>query len=665
MNNLILKEINELKEKLNKWGYQYYVLDQPIVSDELYDASIVKLIELEQKHPQYASSDSPSQRVGGKILDAFEKVDHQYPMLSLGNAFNYDDLRKFDQDIKKASNLSNVEYFVELKIDGLAVSIVYQKGKIKYAATRGDGTTGEKITDNIVKIHSIPLSVDNDIENFEIRGEVFLSKKEFENINKKKAKNNEKLFANPRNAAAGSLRVLDSNISKSRNLQAFLYWISNCEELDIKTQDQILSYLKNNKAGISPFNKVCQNIEEVIFQVKEIVKTRNDFPFEIDGVVIKVNLLNIRDQIGSTVKHPKWSIAYKLPTEKVETIILDIFPTVGRTGKITYNAKLEPIRIAGTIVSAATLHNAEFIQKKDIRINDYVIINKAGDIIPEVLKVVVNKRSQNTIAWKMANNCPGCNSLLVKNSNDVDQFCLNQNCKEKAIQSLIHFTSRKAMNITGLGEKVIRKFYDLDYLKSIKDIYLIENYKNDILALYNFGEKSTQNLIDEIKSAKKLGLERLLFGLGIKHIGSKSAKVIAQNFNSFEKILNIGDVEELKSIFEIGDKIAFSLFSWVQNNENRALIEFLIKQGQNISYQNHNIINIEGISNKTFVITGKFEKPRNFYKDIIEKHGGKVSSAVSKNTDFVLLGSDPGSKFKKAQELNIKIIYDNYLKERI
>ena len=666
MNKKLLNEIKLLKEQLKKWGYQYYVKDNPSVSDEIYDAAIQRLIFIEKENPQLATSDSPTKRIGGGVLSTFEKITHQYPMLSLSNAFNEGDLIKFDNDIKKVSGLKTVEYFVELKIDGLAVSIVYEDNKLKYAATRGDGFVGENITENISKIFSIPLNFNNNISHFEIRGEVFLSKKEFLRINQEKSQKKEKLFANPRNAAAGSLRVLDSSISKSRKLKAFLYWMSHAKELNITKQSEIIDYLDQNKVNTSPHNKLCKGIDEVISVVNQIIKNRDDYPFEIDGVVIKVNRLDLRKIIGSTVKHPKWATAYKLPTEKVESIVLDIFPTVGRTGKITYNARLQPTRIAGTIVSAATLHNADFIAAKDIRISDYVLINKAGDIIPEVLKVIKEKRDKkNSVKWIKASKCPSCQSLLQNKVSDVDQFCLNPNCDERRIQNLIHFTSRKAMNITGLGEKVIRRLYKLGFVKSIQDIYLLEKKADDLKSLERFGEKSINNLLLEIQNCKQNQLDRLLFALGIKHIGFKSAKLVAQNFNTLENIMNIEDVNAITSIYEIGDKIASSLFNWTRNEQNRNLVDFLKAQNQNTTYANKNIINKEGITNKTFVITGKLPKPRKFYQDQIEEHGGNVSSAISSKTDYLLLGENAGSKKRKAIELNIKIINVDYIEGKI
>ena len=442
--------------------------------------------------------------------------------------------------------------------------------------------------------------------------------------------------------------------------------MSNTQELNITKQSQIINYLDQNKANTSPYNKLCQGIDEVIRVVKQIVKQRDDYPFEIDGVVIKVNRLDLRSTIGSTVKHPKWATAYKLPTQKVESIVLDIFPTVGRTGKITYNAKLQPTRIAGTIVSAATLHNADFIQSKDIRIDDYVLINKAGDIIPEVLKVIKEKRNEkNSVKWIKSTNCPSCQSLLQKKESDVDQFCLNSDCHERRIQNLIHFTSRKGMNITGLGEKVIRRLYKLGFVKSIQDIYLLEQKADDLKSLDRFGEKSINNLLLEIKNCKKNPLDRLLFALGIKHIGFKSAKLVAKNFKTLANIMNIAEANSITSIHEIGDKIANSLFNWTRKEQNIDLVNFLMEQNQNTTYENKNIITKEGITNKTFVITGKLPKPRKFYQDLIEEHGGNVSSSISSKTHYLLLGENAGSKKRKAIELNIKIIDVDYIERKI
>ena len=651
----IKKEILDLVTKINKWSHHYYVLDKSIVSDEVYDANLHHLIALEKKFPDFILPNSPTQRVGDIILEEFSKVKHQTKMLSLANAFSHEDLIKFDNDNQKTLQTQDIAYFVEPKIDGLAVSIVYQNQNLLYAATRGDGEVGEDITHNIKTIHSIPLQITSNDDFVEFRGEVFLPKKEFEKLNLAQKKDNKPLFANPRNVAAGTMRNLDSAITKKRNLDAILYWSSIPQKENITNLAQINDYIAKNQGKINPLSKVCLGIKEVIAYIDVLVEKRNDLPYEIDGVVVKINDLASQKKIKSTIKHPKWAIAYKMPTEKVETIVKRIFPSLGRTGKITYNAEVEAVKVAGTTVKFATLHNANFIMEKDLRVNDYVLINKAGDIIPEILEVVKDKRPRETLPWKETKKCPFCESQLQRIRGEVDQYCFNDQCEEKKIQNIIHFTSRQAMNIVGLGEKVIRRFYQIGFIKSIEDIFILKNYETNIINLENFGLKSYQNLIREIEHCKKRSLENILFALGIKHIGKKTSLLLAKTFSNIDNLLNqIKDKEAIKKIHDIGDKIVNSLYNWCNKRENIILVEVLRSYNLNFTYTG--LQNNDFLTNKKIVLSGTLSLPRNYFIDKINNSGGEVVSSVSKNTSFLLKGEKPGSKYQKAIALGIKII---------
>ena len=651
----IKKEITILVKKLNQWSYNYYVLNQSLVSDEVYDANLHQLIKLEKKYPHLILKNSPSKRVGDVILDEFKKVTHKTKMLSLANAFTYEDLIKFDNDNKKVLNKPKITYYVEPKIDGLAISIVYKNQQLLYGATRGDGEVGEDVTHNIKTIHSIPLKIANDDDFIEFRGEVFLPKKEFEILNKKQEKEDKPLFANPRNVASGTMRNLDSSIAKKRNLDAILYWSTIPQNENITTLDQINQYIKKNYGKVNALNKVCMGIGSVIEYIKFLIEKRNDLPYETDGVVIKINNLDDQKKLKSTIKHPKWAIAFKMPTEKVETIVKKIFPTLGRTGKITYNAEVEPVKVAGSTVRYATLHNANFIVEKDLRINDYVLINKAGDIIPEILEVIVKKRKSGAKKWEESQECPFCSSKLQRIGGEVDQFCLNEFCEEKKLQNIIHFTSRQAMNIVGLGEKVIRRFYKEGIVKNIQDIFLVANHQEKIVNLENFGEKSFANLIKEIKNSKKRSLENVLFALGIKHIGKKTSLLLAKTFNNIDALLKtIKDKEAIKKIHEIGDKIVNSLYKWFSDEKNMDLINFLKEKNINFIYLNGAKNNI--LEGQKIVLTGTLSFPRTYFIDKINSSGGEIVNSISKNTTFLLKGENPGSKLQKAIDLGIKVV---------
>lgn len=649
------KRAQELTEKLNLWSKHYYQFSSPLVSDEVFDAHLIELLDIEKNHPELRDENSPTVRVGGQVQDGFEKVEHTSQMLSLDNAFNFEDLAKFDADCKKLSSRQDVEYVCELKIDGLAVSVVFENGKIKYGATRGDGRIGENITSNIKTIKTIPLSIPFD-NTFEVRGEVFLPKTEFEKLNKRREQEGEQLFANPRNAASGTIRQLDPKVVAKRNLNAFLYNVPNYEVLNAKSHFDSLMKVKELGFNINENIRLCKNINEVYDYINEFTQKRNELDYEIDGIVIKVNDFGLYDSIGYTSKFPKWAIAYKFPAEKVETKLIDIFPTIGRTGKVTYNAKLEPVRVAGTIVSAATLHNAEFVEEKGLMINDFVVINKAGEIIPEILYALKDKRTGNEIAWTPATNCPVCNTELVKLPGEVDQFCPNENCKERRVQTLVHFASRVAMEIEGLGEKIVNRFFEEQILTDFVSVFEIAKFKDKIIALDKFGEKSYENLINAIEKAKSNSADRLLFGLGIRHVGAKAAKNILKKFGTIENVMD-AKYEDIITINEIGESIAASVVEYFANEENRKMVNALLVCGVNGKYNGVVQEVSEGpFVGKTVVITGTLSMPRDHFTTILESQGAKISGSVSKKTDYVLCGDDAGSKLDKANELGVKVI---------
>ncbi|AGM25461.1 NAD-dependent DNA ligase LigA [Spiroplasma chrysopicola] len=645
--------IEELKQSLEEWNYQYYVLDKPSVSDQEYDRAMQELIALEQQFPTLITLDSPTQRVSGTVSEKFTKYFHTSPMLSLGNAFNYEDLVHFDEQIKELTGLSSITYTCELKIDGLSISLVYQNHLLVMGATRGDGIAGEDVTTNIKKIKSIPLKVAQ--PNLIVRGEVYLSLEEFNKINAERAANDEPLFANPRNAAAGTLRQLDSTIVQKRNLDAFLYYYVNANEDGIPTQYEALKHLEGLKFKTNKEYQLCHNVDEVWGYIQKYQNLRHQLGYEIDGIVIKVNDFKLYNRIGYTAKNPKWAIAYKFPAEIVMTKLVDIFPSVGRTGKITYNAVLEPVRIAGTIVRAATLHNADFIIKRDIRVGDYVELKKAGDIIPEVIQSLLNRRPRQTVKWTMAKKCPDCGNWLEKTDDEVDQYCVNSLCPKKITRGLEHFCSRKAMNIEGVSEKIINRLFDLGYLKSFSDLYLLENYRNEIIELDNFGEKSFQNMIDSINRSKEKSLERLLFALGIRHVGQKTAQLLAKKFQTISAI-QTATVEMLSVINDVGPIVATSVVDYFNVPNNVEEIAKLIKHNVNIKYLKSDSFVVQKLENQRFVITGTLSKPREYFKELIENYGGHVSDSISSKTTYLLAGTDGGSKLLKAAKLNVKII---------
>lgn len=648
----IEKRINELIEKINKASYEYYALDNPSITDQEYDDYYNELLRLEEKYPELKRADSPTNRVGGEAIDKFNKVNHRTPMLSFDDIFNEEEIIGFDERIRKT--ISNPEYTLEPKMDGLSGSLIYEKGILVRAATRGDGVIGEDITINVKTIKSVPLRLTKDID-IEVRGEIYMSKLSFERANREKAANNEKLFANPRNAAAGSVRQLDSKITAKRDLDFMAYFIPEPEKYGIKTQSESLELLK--ELGFKTnykLNGLAKNYKDIINYIDDLSKKRENLPYAIDGVVIKVNSLDDEEKLGFTERVPRWGIAYKFPAVEVLTTLNDIVFTVGRTGKITPNAYFSAVHVDGSLVSKATLHNMDYILEKDIRIGDVISIRKAGDVIPEVVEVKLDRRESGTEPFKMIDNCPICDTKLVKK--DANHYCPNDNCPARNIEKLIHFTSRDAMNFDGFGERIIEDFYNLGYLRDITDFYKLSKYKDDLMTLEGFGEKSVSNLLEAIENSKNNSLEKLIFALGIRYVGKKTAKIFASIFKTLDKFM-MSDFDTLKDIPEVGDIIAKSVVDYFSDEENIKIINELRNLGVNFNYLGKTVDNTnDNINGKTFVITGTLSKSRDYYKEILEDLGGNVTGSVTKKTDYVLLGENPGSKYDKAKELNIKII---------
>ena len=655
------KRIESLKEQLKYHNHQYYVLDHPTISDIEYDALMQELIDLENDHPEYLTSDSPSQRVGGEVLDKFTKVEHTLPMLSLSNAFNEDDLKKFDNRIRKAQ--PNITYVVEAKIDGLAASLIYENGQLIRGATRGNGTIGEDITHNIKTIKSIPLSLNKAIS-LEVRGEVFMSKDSFAKLNDQRRSQGLEPFKNPRNAAAGTMRQLDSKVAAERDLDMFIYSITEKDEDAVNTHFEVLNHLKELGFKINNEVRKYETINDVIVRVKTLEEMRQDLPYDIDGVVVKVNERKYYEEIGYTAKSPKWAIAYKFKAEEVITKVKDIFFQVGRTGQITPVASLEPVDVQGSTVSRATLHNEDYLKEKDIRLHDDVIIKKAGDIIPEVVSVIKENRDDSSQPFEFIKSCPVCGGPIERKGSEADHYCVNDDCPAKNMEGLIHFSSRGAMNIEGLGERIIELFYNEGYLKTIPDIYRLHERRDKLIVRAGFGVKSIDKLLSNIEKSKDNSLEKLVFGLGIRFVGSKVSKVLAMHFKTLSDMMDASETE-FKAVDEIGDKIAASLVTYFNDEDNKSLIQELADLGINMTYDGPE--KQTGVfDGKTFVITGKLPNlTRNEAKLIIEKQGGKVTSSVSKNTDYLLAGEDAGSKYDKAEKLSVRIIDEETLYEII
>lgn len=649
----IKSRVNELHDLLNQYGYEYYVQDNPSVPDSEYDKLLRELIDIEEAHPEFKSPDSPTVRVGGEVQSSFEKVNHDTPMLSLGNAFNEQELRRFDQSIRE--QVGSVEYMCELKIDGLAVSLKYVEGRFVQGLTRGDGTTGEDITENLRTIHAIPLKI-NEPLSFEVRGEAYMPRSSFIRLNEEKEKNEEQPFANPRNAAAGSLRQLDPKLAAKRKLSVFLYSVNDFTDFDATTQSGALDELDRLGFKTNHERMRVGDIEGVLEYIEKWTKQREQLSYDIDGIVIKVNDIEQQDEMGYTQKSPRWAIAYKFPAEEVVTTLQDIELSIGRTGVVTPTAILDPVRVAGTTVSRASLHNEDLIHERDIRIGDSVVVKKAGDIIPEVVKSITERRPEGTLPYSMPTHCPSCDHELVRIEGEVALRCINPKCQAQLVEGLIHFVSRQAMNIDGLGTKIIQQLYHHNVINDVADIFYLT--EDDLLPLERMGSKKVENLLKAIEDAKANSLEHLLFGLGIRHLGVKASQVLAEKYETMDRLLEVTE-EELISIHDIGDKLAQSVVTYLENEDIKALIEKLKYKNVNMVYNGIKTSDIEGhpdFKNKTIVLTGKLQQlTRKEASAWLELQGAKVTSSVTKKTDLVIAGEDAGSKLTKAEKFGTEI----------
>jgi len=645
--------IKEITDLLEKYNYEYYVLDNPSVSDAEYDRLMQELILLEKENPELISPLSPTQRVGGQVQDEFKKVKHRRMMLSLANAFNESDLRDFDKKIREIIGQNKVTYMAEMKIDGLGMSLVYRRNLL-YAVTRGDGTIGEDVTSNVITIKSIPSHIDLD-EEFEIRGEVYMPKKSLQKVNEIREKEGEPLFANARNAAAGSIRQLDSSVAASRGLEAFWYYFVNAKDFNIRYHSEALKKADELGFRTNPERRLCYGIDEAINYIEEYTAKRPELPYDIDGIVIKVDDMSLYDKLGYTSKTPRWAIAYKFPPEEVSTKLLDIIYTVGRTGKITPNAVLEPVRVAGSLVQRATLHNEDFIIEKDLKVGDYVVIRKAGDVIPEVVRVLKERRDGSQIDYKMISYCPVCGSPLIKK--DAMHFCMNSHCQAKQIESIIHFSSRDAMDIEGMGEKVVEQFFNQGFFHNISEIYGLFEHRDEIIAIDGWQDKSVDNLLNAIETSKGNSLEKVLFGLGIKEVGEKMAKTLSKIYYKIDALMSTTE-EELLEIPDVGPVVAKSIVEWFKDETNIETINNLKAHGVNFEYKGNNISAANSyFSGKTVVLTGTLESMgRKDATILLEDLGAKVTGSVSKATDCVIAGSEAGSKLDKAQSLGITVL---------
>lgn len=658
----------ELVKKIQDADYKYHTLDNPDISDREYDSLLRELYEIEEKYPDIKSIDSPSNRVGGKVLSKFKKVVHKVPMLSLANVYNEEEINNF------VYSLNEDDFVCEMKIDGLSVSVVYEHGYLKQALTRGNGLEGEDITENVKTIKTIPLKLSKDIS-LEVRGEIFMEKDTLEKLNKeineknliiekenqekillgKKTRKYIELFKNERNAAAGSIRQLDSKITAKRNLKNIMYQLVNPLEYDLHSQIEVLNFL--NELGFktnNEVNKLVKGSDGINQYIKDISNLRKKLNYPTDGVVIKLNSIDKWVELGNTAKYPRWAVAYKFPEDKVITKLEKFIFTVGRTGKITPNAILSPTLIAGTTVKRATLHNEDYVVNRDLRENDYVYIKKAAEIIPEVIEPIIERRTGEEKPFKMINICPICSSLLERKENQADWYCINPDCPAKNIESLIHFVSRNAMYIEGLGEEIIEDFYNLGYIKTYSDIFMLENHKNDLIELEGFGNKSVEKILNNIEKSKLNSLERLIFAIGIPNVGEKTAKILAKNYKTIDNLM-LATKEDLIKIKDIGDIVAESIINYFKVDKNIITIEKLRELNVNFNYLGREENNI--FNGKRIVVTGSLIKyTRKEIEELIENSGGNTSSSVSKLTDYVVVGENPGSKKDKAKELNIPIL---------
>lgn len=660
----IAEQARALRDQLNQYAYQYYVMDQPTVPDHLYDEQYAKLVAIEAAHPELITPDSPTQRVGGLIQEGFQKVVHDVPLYSLNDVFNQEEIIAFDQRVKKALG-DQVTYVCELKIDGLSISLKYQEGRFVQGATRGDGTIGEDITENLKTVRSIPMTLKEPLS-IEVRGECFMPKSSFVKLNTEREAAGLDVFANPRNAAAGSLRNLDTSVTAKRNLDTFLYTLADFGPLEVSDQYTALAELQKIGFHTNPERRLCQNVEEIWAYIEEFHDIRSNLPYEIDGVVIKVNDFSQQEDLGFTVKAPRWATAYKFPPEEAQTYLEDIEWTVGRTGVVTPTAVMTPVRIAGSMVSRASLHNMDYIAMKDIRLQDQVILYKAGDIIPEISQVVLSQRPEDSQPYQAPTHCPECHSELVHLDEEVALRCINPKCPAQIKEGLAHFVSRNAMNIDGLGPRIINQMYSKHLVTDVADLYRLT--EADLLTMDKVKEKSAQNLLQAIDASRENSLERLLFGLGIRHVGAKAAKILAVHFEEMERLMH-ATKEEIISLDTIGDTIADSLATYFANEEVHQLIDELKAAKVNLTYTGPKIQPAEvdsPFSGKTVVLTGKLSHyTRNEAKELIENLGGSVTGSVSKKTDLVIAGDDAGSKRTKAEQLGIPIWDEEQLKTTI
>ena len=650
--------IKELVEILNKANVEYYLNDNPTLTDNEYDSLLMELFRLEAEYPEYKLPESPTTSVGTKVLDQFDKITHQTPMFSLADVFNLDEVEAFVKRVEK--EISNPEFVCELKMDGLGVNLVYKDGLMVSAATRGDGVVGEDITNNFKTIKYVPIRLNEPID-LEVRGEIYMTKKSFEEANKKRLANGEEPFQNPRNAAAGSARQLDSKIAKERKLDTVLYHVPNTNQ---STHYDTLLELKKLGLPINPNFKKCHNFQEIKDYIEEWTGKRPDLPYEIDGIVIKLNDIAGQRRMGNTAKYPRWAVAYKFPAEKVVTKLEDIIFTVGRTGQITPNAVLSPVKVAGSTIRRATLHNEQYIKDKDLRIGDYVVIHKAGDVIPEVVEPVLERRKDVSL-FEMITTCPICHEPLVRSASGIDAICPNIHCPARNIEGLTHYVSRPAMNIDGLGDAIIEDFYNMGIITRIEDIYSLKDKKEDLIELEGFGNKSVDNLLTSIEASKSNSLERLLFAIGIPGIGAKTAKVLAKKYDNIDNLMN-ASLEELTDIKDIGSILATNIVTFFKDEKKLELINNLKEIGINMEYKGEKTQNNPLISNKKFVITGTISfMTRDEIKDLLERYDGTTVDSVSKKTDVVIVGDSPGSKYDKALKLGIEIWNEDKLKEVI
>ena len=646
-----------LVKEIEKYAHEYYVLDNPSVSDAVYDQKMEELQAIENEFPSLVAPTSPTQRIIGQVLTGFNKVTHKEQMLSLADVFNEDELVEWVKKVYEALRTDKVTFVGEMKIDGLAMSLVYQDGVLQYAATRGDGRVGEDVTLNVLTIPDIPTRIDKK-GRVEVRGEIYMPKASFNSLNKYRSEAGEPLFANARNAAAGSIRNLDTSVAKSRKLDGWWYYFQNAEEFNIDSHYDSLLELEKMGFKVNKERRLLHNIQEILDYVKEYTTKRSSLPYDIDGIVLKVNDFSLHEVLGYTAKTPKWAIAYKFPPEEVQTKLLDIVYTVGRTGKITPNAVLEPVRVAGSLVQRATLHNEDFVIEKGLKIGDTVVLRKAGDIIPEVVTSLPNLRDGSEIPFKMIENCPVCGSKLVKI--DAMHFCLNKNCPSRNIESLIHFASKDAMDIEGMGDKVCEEFFALGFIKSIPDIYDLAKYREKIIEIDGWSHKSIDNLLAGIEKSKLNSLEKLLFGLGIKEVGSKMARTLARRFNTLDNLMSAA-LEDLTRINDVGEVVANSIYSYFRDEHNINLINALKSYNLNMTYLGNNKVDESNyFFNKRVVLTGTLEKyGRKEATELLENLGAHVSSSVSKITDIVIAGEEAGSKLDKANKLGIQVMTED------